>query len=93
MAEKIAEWKEKQEAIARGEVTQDDVEMEDEPLYKPDTEVGLCSLSHDTCISILYKGLGLFNFTSTAVKSKLKNKKQFQNLIEKSYKQRQNKYP
>lgn len=39
MAEKIAEWKEKQEAIARGEVTQDDVEMEDEPLYKPDTEI------------------------------------------------------
>ena len=67
MAVKIAEWKEKQAAIARGEITQDDVEMEDEPLYKPDTEVGLCSLSHDTCISILCKGLGLFNFNNTEV--------------------------
>jgi hypothetical protein len=47
MAEKIAEWKEKQAAIASGEITQDEVEMEDEPLYKPDTEVGLCSLSHE----------------------------------------------
>lgn len=40
MAEKIKEWKEKQAAISRGEITGDeDVEMEEETLYKPDVEV------------------------------------------------------
>lgn len=38
MAEKIAEWKEKQAAIARGEITGEE-DMDEEPLYKPDVEV------------------------------------------------------
>lgn len=38
MAEKIAEWKEKQAAIARGETTADE-DMDEEPLYKPDAEI------------------------------------------------------
>ncbi|CAG2210357.1 ISY1 [Mytilus edulis] len=40
IVEKVSEWKEKQAAIAKGEVTPDeDVEMEEESLYKPDTEI------------------------------------------------------
>lgn len=40
IVEKVSEWKEKQAAIAKGEVTpEEDVEMEEESLYKPDTEV------------------------------------------------------
>lgn len=38
IAEKVREWKERQEAIARGEIPKDDEEVEEEEVYKPEEE-------------------------------------------------------
>ena len=40
----MKEWKEKQEAIARGEIPKDSEETEEEEVYKPEVwnQVGLC---------------------------------------------------